>query len=389
MPLKRKIRIVFDVLVLIIVAVVMVMAVRYAVIRMANTHVPDLDTDVWYELAPEGIVSANGEPVTSRLRIGEESDKIIVLFYGGGISINEFTADHPYTTTNFFYDNGFYAPDISGMIPDLCDAGLGSMKEENPFRDWSVVIIPYTTGDYHIGTADYSYTDREGNEQVLYHHGYTNYRALMDEAVKYFSGDVSELLIAGCSAGGFGAAMLAEEIIEDYFPKAEHVTLCVDSSFQHYDGWAEVARDVWGAPEELVDVMSSDNLLVDFFTNNHEIYGNRITYLYIGSVRDGSLTKYQSFLNGSRFSANDRQGQFFAEELKSMLLSLKEEIPGLGVYLFTLPFSLMPNQLRLTQHTILIGDTAFWRLTEQTSVLDWLMNAVSGVVKDCGLYLLR
>ena len=212
----------------------------------------------------------------------------------------------------------------------------------------------------------------------------------MDKAIQYVDGPVSELLIAGTSAGGFGAVMLAEEIIEDYFPEAEHVTLCVDSACQLYDRWAEVAEEVWGAPEELVDGIRSKNLVVDFMAELYQTYGDRMTYLYIGSVRDGSLAKYQTYLNGLGFYVNDRQGQYFAEDLKQMVWQLRRAVPTVGVYLFDyLPYSLRPTQLRLTQHTILVSTTVFWTLTDRARPVDWLMDAVSGKVQNHGLYLLR
>ena len=387
---RYRIRIAAAVLLILLAAAGILFAVRYAIIRMATSYTPDLSAGHWYYLKPEGIVSANGTPVTSCVRIGEESDKLIVLFYGGGISIDEYTALRPFTTTDFINETGIYAPDISGMIPDLCGVGLGSSGEENPFRDWSVIVIPYTTADYHIGTADYVYTDEDGNEQVLHHHGYTNYRALMDEAIQYIEEPASELLIAGTSAGGFGAVMLAEEIVEDYFPEVEHVTLCVDSSCQYYDRWEEVAREVWGAPEEIADVIESDNLVVDFMSALYETYGDRMTYLYIGSVRDGSLAKYQSYLNGLGFFVNDRQGQMFTMGLRDMIGDLRESVPSVGVYLFDfLPYSMKPTQLRLTQHTILVAAPVFWNLTDRVRPVDWLMDAVGGEVRDRGMYLLR
>ena len=342
----------------------------------------------WLELAPDGIVSANGEPVASRMRLGSESGKVLVLFYGGGISVDEHTAAHPYTTTDFFTEDGFYAADLHGIIPDLCDEGIGSRRQENPFRDWTLIVIPYATGDYHIGTADYTYTDAEGNEQVLHHHGYTNYRTLMDEAAAYLGEDIEELLIAGSSAGGFGAAMLAAELIEDYFPAAEHVTLCVDSAFQYYGKWKEVARDVWGAPEDITDHMRSPNLVVDFLTDLKNDYGDRVTCLYIGSVRDGSLTKYQAYLNGLEFEAESSKGLLYARDFGLMLRELRQNVPDVGIYLFDyLPFSDQPEQAFLTQHTILLMEPVFWPMADGVRPVDWLMDAVTGDAADHGLEL--
>lgn len=387
---KKWVRILLLVLAALLLAAILYFAARYIMIRVATAHGPNHENGEWFELAPEGIVSANGTPVTSRMRLGEEREKVIVLFYGGGISIDEYTAAHPYTTTDFFSEDGFYAPDTIGMIPELCDAGIGSTQDDNPFKDWTIIILPYTTGDYHIGTADYAYTDEDGNEQILHHHGYTNFRALMDEAAQYIPGPVDELLIAGSSAGGFGAAMLAEEIIEDYFPSAEHVTLCIDSAFQHYDRWTEVASEVWGAPEGIVQKITTEDIIVGILADLYEAYGDRVTFLYVGSTLDGCLARYQAYLNGQGFTVNDQQGLLYARDLKTMLEMLREAVPDAGVFLFDfLPYSIKPNQLRLTQHTILITKTVFWRLTDRVSVIDWLADAVQGNVKNRGLRLLR
>lgn len=346
------------------------------------------EPESWIELAPPGIVSADGSPVVSRMRLGSESDKVIILFYGGGISINEYTAAHPFTTTDFFDEDGFYAANIQGIIPELCSEGLGSSRTGNPFRNWTLIVIPYTTADYHIGTADYSYADEEGNKRILHHHGYTNYRALMDEAIQHLPDEIDELLIAGTSAGGFGASMLASEIIEDYVPAAKHITLCVDSAFQYYGEWESVAREIWGAPETITQNMSSPNIVVDFLTELNGLYGDRLTCLYIGSVRDGALTKYQAYLNGLDFDADSGQGRLYMRDFSVMLRELRQAVPDMGIYLFDyLPYSDQWDQAFLTQHTILLTEPLFWQMTDRIRPVDWLMDAVNGKVTSHGLEL--
>ena len=328
--------------------------IRYYRIVLATSHTPDHTAGEWIDLAPEGIVSANGTPVTSRMRLGAENGKVIVLFYGGGVSVDEYTASHPYTTTDFFNENGFYLPDTVGVIPELCDAGIGSLQRDNPFRDWTLIIIPYTTADYHIGTAEYTYTDAAGEEKTLYHHGYINYRALMDEAVSYVDGDVDTLLIAGSSAGGFGAAMLAEELIGEYFPSAENITVCIDSALQLWDNWKETARDIWGAPEALTEKMVSTDLIVDFLADLYNTCGDRVTFLYVGSVRDGALARYQSYFHEGTFRVNNRQGRMYAGDLEKMVSQLRESVPTIGIYLFdSLPYSIRPeSNSQLTRQTV-------------------------------------
>ena len=362
--------------------------VRMVIITRARSTQVTHEIGEWFEIAPEGIVSANGEPVYTQMRLGREN-KIIVFFYGGGISYNDFMAARPFTGAVLFNEHGFYTDDVEGMIPDYCELGIGSSQPNNPFRDWTIIAIPYTTGDFHVGRAEYEYTALDGTEQTLHHHGYENYRAIMDEAVKHFITQPEELLIAGYSAGGYGAAILARDVLENYFPEAGHTTVCIDSSLLLIDDWVAVLRDVWNAPEEIVARVRSDNLIVDFLTDLYETYGESVTYLYVGSTRDGELTRYQSYFSLGVYAADNAKGRLFTRDLAEMLRQLRENIPGIGIYLFdSLPFSIYPFQMRLTQHTILETQTVYWRLTDRRSAIQWLADSVEGRVTSCGLNLL-
>ena len=369
-------------------AAFIILGIRAFVILRAR-QVPSYDAGTWLEITPSGVVSANGEPVKTRMRIGSENN-VIVFFYGGGISVNEDMAARPFTgAADLSGENGFYTDSIDGMIPDYCELGLGSSGRSNPFRDWTIIIIPYTTADFHIGTGEYSYTDLSGREQTLYHHGYTNYRAVMDIAAQY-AGMPDELLIAGYSAGGFGAVMLADDLIRNYFPEAGHVTVCVDSSYLLWNGWEEAVRDIWNAPEEIAEKFVSDNPIVDFMTALYETYGEEMTYLFIGSTRDGELSRYQNYFDTGVFRTNNALGSQYTDSLRQMLGQLKRNVPTLCVYLFDqLPFSMRPDQFTLTQHTILVTNTATWPLTDRLSALVWLHGAVYGNLTDHGLDKLR
>jgi len=178
--------------------------------------------------------------------------------------------------------------------------------------------------------------------------------------------------------------------MENYFPGAGHVTLCVDSSLLLLDNWQAVFRDVWNAPEKFTEKIESRNLIVDFMGDLYETYGDEITYLYIGSVRDGALTRYQTYFDFGIYAASNRNAAVYTAYLREMIRQLTEKVPTIGIYLFDrLPFSIRPNQFLLTQHTILETRTAFWPLTNRTAPIFWLDRAISGDVTTLGLNLLR
>ena len=358
---------------------------RFYIINRTRTPALEYDPGVWFELAPEGAVTGAGEPLAGQMRLGSEN-KVIVFFYGGGISYDEYTAARPYLGRMMDREPGFYADSTEGYIPDFCELGIGSRQPNNPFRDWTLIVLPYTTGDFHIGTGEFSYTALDGTEKVLYQLGYSNYRLIMDEAAQYTGSDPEELLIAGWSAGGYAAAILAEELMTDYYPAAGHVTICVDSSLLLRDDLAEIARDVWNAPEEIVSRIKSENLVVDFLTDLYNTYGEDMTFLYIGSVRDGALAKYQSYFDTGVYSVNNWSIWVYTEYLRTMIEELRENIPTIGVYLFDrLPFSFLPWMSRLTQHTVLETQGAYWNLTAGRSVISWLRDGVEGRTEVLGL----
>lgn len=386
----KKFNILYVLILILIAAVVMacLFFVRYYIITHVRTPVQQYDPGVWFELAPEGCVTADGSPLVTRMKLGEEN-KVIVFFCGGGISVNEYMAARQYAGMSMDSEPGFYSPNADDQIPKWCGVGISDAAASNPFRDWTVVIIPYTTADFHIGGADFEYTDIDGSSAVLHHHGYANFRAVMDEAVRCID-QPEELLVAGFSAGGYGAAMLTEDLMTDYFPGAGHVTLCVDSSLLLLPNWPEIFSSVWNAPAQFTEKLRSDNIIVDFMSYLYDTYGDELTYLYLGSVRDGALTRYQNFFDYGVYSAANQDAARYTGCLSAMVRQLRENVPTVGIYLFdSLPFSVRPNQLRLTQHTILATRAVFWRLTDRLPAAVWLDQAVSGNVTSHGLDLLR
>ena len=174
----------------------------------------------WYDVPVEIAKSSDGSEWHGIFRKGSEN-KVVVYFFGGGVSITPETSEG---------GTKFYATNI--MAQDfVAQGGISSNSENNPFKDWSFIVIPYATGDFHAGTGVY-----EGKKTV-YHTGYTNYSAYVEQ-VKQYLGEPDTLLVTGFSAGGFATSLLADDVI-DRFPSAENVTVSVDSSLLLYDGWRD------------------------------------------------------------------------------------------------------------------------------------------------------
>ena len=319
----------------------------------------------WYEVEVDGAKSSDGSEWHGIFRKGTEN-KVAVYFFGGGVSITPETSEGG----KEFYATNMTAQDF------VAQGGIGSTAEDNPFKDWSFIVIPYATGDFHAGTGTY-----EGKKTV-YHTGYSNYSAYVEQ-VRQYIGEPDTLLVTGFSAGGFATSLLADDVI-DRFPSTENVTVCVDSSLLLYDGWHETAVDLWKAPTEISDRLTTNNLVLDSLTALHKKRGDSVKILFDCSYRDDTLMQYQSYIDSGKMDKTKELGDHFQRDLKEMVNGLQTNIPDVGIYVWS---NGEDADTHNTQHTI-ISANVFDKLGHDRSVGEWIYDAVNGDVKTYGLELL-
>lgn len=341
----------------------------------------------WYGIPLKGCVSSDGKEVHAGFRKGTEN-KLVILLFGGGVSWNEFMAARP----NSVYGNpdkiSFYACGDGGLVADLA-ARIGihtlSKKESNPFRNWNMLAIPYTTGDFHCGTGDFPYTALDGSKQVLHHHGYTNYRAALHETMKHIGHNPQQILVTGFSAGGFGTALLTDDVMRT-FPNCSDVTSYVDSGFMIYPGWPEVARNVWKAPKEIAERIHSDNITLDCLQALKQDHGDRVKIAFSCSTRDAALSEYINYVEKDQLYADKESGIKFQKELKQMCDALQQAIPNIALYIFDTPDENAAKKAEgLTKHCIGAADKM---VVEGMTAAQWLWDAVCGNPRQIGLSLL-
>ena len=162
----------------------------------------------WYRLYAEGTFCAFDEPYHACFKSGTEN-KLLIIFCGGGVSINAYTAAHPNSVfnapgaVNFYTDDVFLAADL---VPPH---GLGADRADNPFRNWSALFVPYATGDFHCGENDFSFRDDAGAEKVVQgglrrHDGDAVLPGLLKVVVGVVEEEAAEALLPGVGVGGQG-----------------------------------------------------------------------------------------------------------------------------------------------------------------------------------------
>lgn len=342
-----------------------------------------MEAGKWYAVEEPGYVCANGNPYRGSIRKGTEN-KLIVYFDGGGVSWSEYTAARPASEVGFF-GSPFYF-DWIFPLEDLYNRnGILSHAEWNYFSNWSMVNIHYTTGDFHTGTGEFPYVAKNGENKILYHHGYRNFSMVMDAAQEQFP-NPDQILIAGISAGAFGVAALSDAVIQR-FPNCPDITCCADSGFLKGE-WGRIAREVWKTPSEIRKNMH-ENIVPDCMLALHEKYGDRIRYLALSSTRDAILAWYRNILRDGSEENTKEGGEIYQQELKEACFLLKKGIPGMGFYIFDEPAVGVDSNLNLTRHTILEDPAANEPMGGNISALEWLVNCVKGKVESIGFELLE
>lgn len=164
----------------------------------------------WNELLPGGpTICSRGSEFAFFVHPGTVN-KVIVDFIGGGACWNADTCS--------FADAIF--SDSVEPVREAVAAGVGvgiydRSNPENPFREWTHVVVPYCTGDVHWGDARTEYGDGPGLPVVINHRGAVNARAVLDWVYENVPAP-EQAFVTGCSAGSYGSIAWAAHLMEHY-----------------------------------------------------------------------------------------------------------------------------------------------------------------------------
>lgn len=337
--------------------------------------------DKWYKVESDKMKSSDGSTYHALFKKGNEN-KVLVYFAGGGVSVNEEMA------RNDTYNTTLVRPDVLANIT-MNMGGLAATSEANPLSDWTMILFPYATGDFHSGTGEFKYIDTDGKEKILYHNGYTNFTTAMEMIMERAGIDNPEsVVVTGYSAGGFGAALLADDVFSNYFPNAMSKTVLVDSALLLNDDWHSIATDVWKSPKHISDRLVSNNITLDSLTSLHEKFADKVNILFDSSTRDGDLAKVQHYFDTGIDDIDENIADIYQQILRDTIPKFKEQA---GAYIFIWDgFPWYDDPRNMTAHTIIATPYSFIKLSNtESSIADWLMKAVNGKLEDYGLDLVN
>ncbi len=350
----------------------------------------DLQHKEWLKIYIPEAVCAFGGDYCIHVKKGDPK-RLIFHLCGGGASWCEDSAKWPSVpeTSEKYGHVGLYTvcgdprPEVFSITTGEQN-GLHSTTEENPFADWSEIMVSYVTGDFHAGTGDFTFIGADGQEHTIHYHGYTNLLAILKVAKDLFPA-LDQLLIYGESAGAFGVAAVSGDIM-DAWPECEDVTILSDGAMMPYDGWSDTARRLWQCPDHIASAVHTDNITLDWFKALYSRFGDRPRYLFTCGCRDHVLMLFWHYATDGQFIIEESFGEAFRKNLQNMCKELKELTPKFSLYIHDfMKEELSPG----VQHCIFGNESYTRRHIDGVSPAAWLVDAMNGKQYDVGLELLE
>ncbi len=302
-----------------------------------------------------------------------DENKLIIYFSGGGVAWDAATASQPISLGNVL-KNGeikYYFPNIPFFKVSMLGGLLKNNNPDNPFKGWNIVYIPYSTGDLHIGNAFKEYTDAKGKPFTMRYNGQANTRAALEWIASRFA-EPDKILVAGESAGGFGAAFWAPEIAKRY-PNAR-IYQYSDSSYLNADRWPDIIDTEWKANfAATFGYEVHGDLISSVFAANRKLLPDNAILLQSNTLYDELLFDFEKDLNGDG-SDDDVYLQRWSARMLRSAGELTEALPG--YYYYITDYGLNEKTGR-TPHTLSPLKHFYNAEQDGVKLLKWLDDAVN------------
>ncbi len=306
-------------------------------------------------LAPASCRCSDGTPYHYWVRHGDPG-KVVFFLAGGGACFSAETCSKEGATytVNLQNDDGG-GPRAAGIF-DL-------ENPDNPLADHSMVVVPYCTGDLHLGDKVHDY----GSGVVVHHNGYTNASTVLGAAAALFP-EAHEVVVAGSSAGSAGAPGFGGAA-HDVWPDAD-IAVIADASAA-YPGTPEITLAIgslWGIAGGIPLWPETADLPVEAWSL-HGLFAN--SALHHPEIRFASYNDAYDEVQATFASLIGID----ASNLVELIDSTNEAIRGQGVDLVSW---VGPGD----EHTILGSDLFYEEEVEGERFVTWLTAFLDGEEVD-------
>lgn len=177
----------------------------------------------WYPV--EGSVCRDGSQNGVLVRFGSV-EKLYIYFEGGGActtagfcnynpaNVNQVLSGDGQTVLGSTFGAVAHRQQPGAFEGGVVNGIFDHNNADNPFKDWSMVYVPYCTGDVHFGSNPAAQVPGVAQPQQMM--GAENTKKFISRIVPTFRDGIDQVIISGASAGSFGAALNAS-MIQDSF----------------------------------------------------------------------------------------------------------------------------------------------------------------------------
>ncbi len=154
----------------------------------------------WNQIPLEGASTcARGGKYSFFVRPGKVN-KVVIDFAGGGAC---------WTASSCSYAGALFIDSIDDFLSSAekyrTKGVYDVSREDNPFRDWYHVLLPYCTGDLHWGDSTATYAQEGASSSLtIQHRGAVNVSEALSWVFQQFE-QPEKILVTGCSAGGYAS----------------------------------------------------------------------------------------------------------------------------------------------------------------------------------------
>jgi hypothetical protein len=306
----------------------------------------------WERIVPGGDCQCSDGSEFSFWVRQSNPDKVLFYLQDGGVCFSAATCAP---------DSGLYNTTI-GEGPIGAGGIFDLTNERNPFADYSIVYVPYCTGDAHLGNITTEYA----SGLTVHHKGYVNGSAALDY-VATIAPSSSDVVVLGESAGSIAAPLYAG-LVSDRFPDAR-ITVLADGSGSYPDeprineiiaawGFSTIIPPWDASASSTPEQWSLPGLFIQSGRHEPEIVFARHDYAY-----DEQQQRWHAIAG---IPTND---------LLSLIDANETQIEAAGVNLVSY---IAPGD----EHTTLSDGTFYTEEVNGQPLVDWVTRLVEGPVDD-------
>lgn len=234
-----------------------------------------------------------------------DPNRVVVEFEGGGACWNEQSCK----AEQLYLDNAEARRFTGNQV------GIRKHQNaDNPFADWTHVVLPYCTADLHWGSNDADY-----NGLTLHHQGAINTRSVLEWLYAAVPSP-ERVFVTGCSAGGYGSIYWTPELAS-HFSGAKVQQFSDAAAGVLPDAAFGMLKQTWGIAGDFPlgpSVLESFGSLPELYAATAEAHPSVFLSQY-NALTDSTQSTFYRLMGG--------QGDWSAQMLSS-LGTLRRTVPS-------------------------------------------------------------